>query len=122
MDKHFIIALFHIFLVVPLFLGVGFLKYNVPLWVYWLLLGLGLIILVYHGRMMLKRWMMNSSYLWVNMIHFFLIAPLLIYIGYKQKETLRFAYELLLISGFGALGYHLFSVVKTIQTIETDTH
>jgi hypothetical protein len=44
------------------------------------------------------------------------VAPLLIYIGYNKKETPRFAYELMLMGGFAAGGYHLFSVVKQLDT------
>jgi hypothetical protein len=51
------------------------------------------------------------------MIHVFLIAPLLIYIGYNKKETPRFAYELILILGFGAGGYHLYSLVKQLDVL-----
>jgi hypothetical protein len=52
---------------------------------------------------------------WVNALHVILIAPLLLFIGYHKKETPRFAYELLLMLGFAAGGYHLFSVVKQLD-------
>jgi len=53
-------------------------------------------------------------------IHVLLIAPLLLYIGYHQKETPRQAYEMLLLLAFGALGYHLFSLVRMLD-IRADT-
>ena len=37
------------------------------------------------------------------------------FIGYHKKETPRSAYELLLMAGFAAGGYHLFSLVKQLD-------
>lgn len=48
--------------------------------------------------------------MWVNLIHFLWIGPLILYIGAYKKETPRPAYELLLLTTFGALGYHLYEL------------
>jgi hypothetical protein len=109
--------LFHIFFVVPLFLAIGFFKASLPYWLYLGLLILGIGIFIYHAYKLIVRLRVHSNYLWVNMIHVFLIAPLLIYIGYNKKETPRFAYELMLILGFGAGGYHLYSLVKQLDVL-----
>lgn len=114
MTTHLYIALFHILFVAPLFLFVGFFRSNTPHWVYLLLLVIGLIVLVYHTYKLIIRGL-SSSYSWVNLIHVLFVGPLLIYVGYYKRETLRFAYELLVLGGFGALGYHLFSAVKELQ-------
>lgn len=115
MDTHFWLAIIHLLFVVPLFLYVGFLRADTPHWLYLALLAIGVVILVYHGFKLIVRLKNRSSYSWVNAIHVLLVAPLLIYIGYHKKETPRFAYELLLMGGFAAAGYHLFSVVKQLQ-------
>jgi hypothetical protein len=60
--------------------------------------------------------MAGSSATWINAFHAVLIAPLLLWIGYHGKKTERPAYELLLIAGFGALGYHLKSLIVISQT------
>jgi hypothetical protein len=78
-------------------------------------LAIGVIVLVYHGFKLIVRLKNRSGYSWVNAIHVLLVAPLLIYIGYNKKETPRSAYELLLMAGFAAGGYHLFSLVKHLQ-------
>ena len=52
------------------------------------------------------------------MLHILFVAPLMIYIGYNKTESLRFSYELMLMIGFAALGYHLFSMVRTLQTLD----
>jgi lantibiotic modifying enzyme len=36
-------------------------------------------------------------------------------IGYHKKETPRSAYEITLMLGFAAIGYHLFSLVRNIE-------
>jgi hypothetical protein len=43
---------------------------------------------------------------WVNLIHIILVGPLLIYIGYHGAKTSRLYFELLLMLGFAAIGYH----------------
>jgi hypothetical protein len=122
MDYHLILALFHIVFVVPLFLYVGFQRAATPEWLYNVIFGLGLLVLVYQAIKAFSRWVAKSSAIWINLIHVFLIAPLLIWIGYFGKKTERPAYELLLIAGFGALGYHLKNLVATAQTFHTPAH
>jgi hypothetical protein len=43
------------------------------------------------------------------------IGPLLMYIGFHQINTPRFAYELLLLLAFGMTGYHLFQLVRLLD-------
>jgi hypothetical protein len=114
-DNHFWLAIIHLLFVVPLFLYVGFLRSETPRWLYLALLTIGIVILVYHGFKLLVRLSNRSSYSWVNAIHVLLVAPLLIYIGYNKKDTPRSGYELLLMAGFAAAGYHLFSIIKQLQ-------
>ena len=111
MDHHLLLSLFHIALVVPLFLYVGFQRAATPEWLYHFLFGLGLLLLVYHGAKGILRVYAKSPSAWINLFHAILIAPLLIWIGYYGKKTERPAYELLLMAGFAALGYHLKSVL-----------
>jgi hypothetical protein len=120
MDKHLLLALFHIALVVPLFLYIGFQRAATPEWVYNLLFGLGLVLLAYHGVMAGIRLMSQSMGAWVNLIHALLLAPLIIYIGYYGKKTQRPAYEMLLMVAFAALGYHLKSLILATQTFIKD--
>lgn len=112
-----LLSLFHIFLVVPLLLFIGFHRADTPRWVYYALASIGFVVLLYHGFRLFTR--LSSPYVWVNVIHLLFIAPLLLFIGYHQKDTPRFAYELILILAFGALGYHLFSLVKLTQTVDS---
>lgn len=117
-DQHVVLALFHIFLVAPLFFAVAYMRAGTPEWLYWILLVLGLVILVYHAYRGYIKYMFKSNSVWVNLIHLLFVAPLLIYIGYRQKETLRFAYELLFMGGFASLGYHTLSLIRSLETID----
>jgi hypothetical protein len=55
----------------------------------------------------------GKSY-WVNLIHIFIIAPILVYIGYNREKTRRLFYEILLMLGFAAIGYHGYYLIKSI--------
>jgi hypothetical protein len=120
MDKHLLLALFHVVLVVPLFLYVGFQRAATPDWLYNVVFGLGLLILAYHGTMAGIRLISQSMGAWVNLIHAVILAPLLLYIGYNGKKTQRPAYEMLLMVAFAALGYHLKSLIVATQTFIKD--
>ena len=121
MDPHILVSLFHIFAVVPFFLYVAFMRSAVSTYIFTAMLVLGVGIGLYHGYKALRRYQIQSPYLWVNLIHVFYVAPLLIYIGYYEKTTPRPAFELLAMIGFAALGYHLYSLVLNINSIQ-DKH
>jgi len=121
LDQHFILSVFHLLIVVPLFLFIGFQRSSTPTWVYMAIFIIGAFILLYHGFKLVVRALQHSEYAWVNAIHVVLVAPLLLYIGYHKKDTPRFAYELLLLLGFAAAGYHLFSLVRLLE-IYPDFH
>ena len=110
MDTRILINLFHIILVVPFLIWIGITRGNLPEEVFKALVGLGAILAVYHGYKSWIRWQQGSQYLWVNLIHALWIGPLLVYIGANKKDTPRSAYELLLLTSFGALGYHLYEL------------
>ena len=114
-DSHVFVAIAHIVLFVPFLLYVGIQRAAVPNWVYTLLLSIGSLIFVYHGWKAFIRVSTASPYAWVNIIHAAAIAPLLVFIGYKGRDTPRYAYEILMMVGFAGLGYHLYSLVRGLQ-------
>jgi hypothetical protein len=122
MDPHIILSLFHIFVVVPFFLYVAFNRAAVPSYIFTALLILGVGIGLYHGYKALRRYQVHSPFLWVNLLHVLYVAPLMIYIGYNEKMTPRPAYELLAMVGFAALGYHLYSLILNINSIQEESH
>ncbi len=114
-STHIPINLFHILVVAPFFLYVAIVRGQLVPWIFSVLTGLGIVILVYHGYKTFIKWKAQSPSLWINAIHFFFVAPLLIYIGSKGYDTPRWAFELLALLGFGALGYHIYAIIMQIQ-------
>jgi len=117
-DKHVVISLFHILAVVPFFAYIFLKKSTIPEWVYTLLLSLGVFVLLYHAYKSFIRYRAKSSYLWVNLIHVLVVAPIMIYIGYNKKSTPRAAYEILALITFAALGYHCYSIISILDSKE----
>ena len=120
MSSHIPIALFHIFVVAPFFLYVAFVRGQLMPWIFSALLGLGIVIMVYHAYKTVIKWQAHSISAWVNIIHVVAIAPLLIFIGASGYDTPRWAFEVLAMFGFGALGYHLYNLVLAVQDIHTE--
>jgi hypothetical protein len=111
MDIGILINLFHILLVSPFFIWVGVSRSNLPDGAFIACLILGMFVFLYHAFKAFRRIMQGSTYAWVNLIHALWVGPLLIYIGMRKKDTVRAAFELLLLTGFAALGYHLYELV-----------
>jgi L-asparagine transporter-like permease len=105
MAAHIQKNIFHVAVVAPLFLYVGFCRDKTPDWVFTLLGVLGVVILLYHSYQAYTK-MHNGQSSWVNWIHILLIVPLLLLLGYLKKDANRRYFEMLLLLGFAALGYH----------------
>lgn len=114
-NPHLVVALFHIFAVVPFLLYVAIQRTSIPVWVYWLLFAIGLLITIYHGAKAVLKYLEKLPSVWVNIIHAVYLGPLLIYMGWKKYDTPRAAYEILALFGFAALGYHFLTVVNLVQ-------
>lgn len=111
MENRSLVHLFHIILVGGLFLYVGIHRTNIPKFMYPLLLALGVIIILYHAFKVYNYIKHGKSY-WVNLIHIFLVGPLLVYIGYNREKTQRLYFELLLMLGFASIGYHGYYMIN----------
>jgi hypothetical protein len=105
MKPETLVHLFHIIIVGGLFLYVGITRDKISPYMYPILLGLGIVIILYHGYKTYNYIKADKPY-WVNLIHILLVGPLLLYIGYNRENTKRRYYELLLMLGFAAIGYH----------------
>ena len=105
MNPESLVHLFHILIVGSLFLYVGIERTNIPSFMFPLLLGLGVIVILYHIFKVYTYMKQGRGY-WVNLIHILLVGPLLVYIGYNGEKTARLYFELLLMLGFASIGYH----------------
>lgn len=101
------VHLFHILLVGGLFLYVGINRENIYKPIFPLLFLLGIIIMFYHSYKVYSYLQQNKS-IWVNLIHILIVGPLLVYIGFFGDKTSRKYFEILLMLGFAAIGYHLY--------------
>ena len=117
MNHHVLLALFHILLVTPLLVYVGVQRAGAPDLVFKGLLGLSGAIFLYHLYRVYAKLKTGNSSLWINLIHVLIIAPLLMYIGYYEKETPRFAFEALLMLAFAGIGYHTYSLMLLLNTV-----
>jgi hypothetical protein len=115
MDLHILVYLFHLFIVGPLFLYVGIYRDHIPKIMYSILLYLGIFIIFLHIFKVYNYIKLGKGY-WVNLIHIFMVGPILIYIGYNREKTSRLFYELLLMLGFAAIGYHGYYLLRTMLT------
>ena len=105
MNSESIVHLFHVLIIGSLFLYVGIQRTNIPTFMFPLLLGLGVIVILYHIFKVYTYMKLGKGY-WVNLIHILLVGPVLVYIGYNGEKTQRLYFELLLMLGFAAIGYH----------------
>ena len=107
------LSLLHTLVIAPLFLYVGIAREQVPDSIFYALGGTGVVIAGYHAYRAYEKIKAGQSP-WVNYIHIFLVAPLLIILGLLGKTANRKYFEMLLLLGFSALGYHAFSIIREI--------
>jgi len=107
MDSRTLVHLFHILFVGSLFLYVGINRDKIYKPLFNILLFLGFVIIFYH-LYKIYGYLNDGKSIWVNLIHVFIVGPLLIYIGYTGENTTRKFFELLLMLGFASIGYHLY--------------
>jgi hypothetical protein len=121
MSYYFFVHLFHLIIVGGFLLFVGFNRNDNPEYIYKALLVSGIFIIFYHiYKAYLKNIEKKSA--WVNYIHIFIIAPIFLYIGYKQRDTKRYFYEILLLLGFSAIGYHGYYALQDTGIFKTNSH
>ena len=117
MNSHLILSIFHVLFVAPVLIYVGIQRASLPEWAFKALIGLGLIVLLYQSYKSWIKYSSGSLSLWINLIHVFIIAPVILYIGFNGRNTPRAAFEILLLLGFSAFGYHLYYLVLELSTV-----
>ncbi len=112
MNQHTIVALIHVLFAGPLLVLIGLgITGPVPRWTIAILGG---VILLYHAMKAYMKMAAGAS-AWVNLIHVFVVGPLLIAEGALATPP-RYVRELILMSGIAAIGYHGITVVKSLTT------
>jgi hypothetical protein len=111
MDSIIFVHLFHILFVGGLFLYIGIVKNNIPIFLYNFLLILGIFIIIYHSYKIFIK-LKDGKNPWINYFHVILVAPLIIYIGINREKTERYYFELLLMLAFADIGYHTYYLLQ----------
>ena len=101
----------HIAILAPLFIYVGLQRDQVHEYVFYALGLMGAVVLAYHAYKACMKLTAGQS-AWINWIHILFVAPLLLLLGYLKKDANRRYFEMLLMLGFAALGYHGFYVIR----------
>jgi len=120
MTDHIQLSAFHVFVIAPFFLYVAFVRGQLMPWVFTAIQVLGLIVLLFHAYRIITRWKAQGLTVWVNILHVVAVAPILLYIGCMGYDTPRWAYEVLAMLGFSALGYHIYQIVLSVQKMHKD--
>ncbi len=106
---HFYTHLAHVLIIGPLLVFIGMKQHTFPDYANKIILGTGLFVLGYHlfkaYKKVIEKGLMSA---WVNYIHVFLVAPILIAIGYYGSNIPRYIREICMMLGFGAIGYHAY--------------
>ncbi len=102
-----VIGLVHIFVFMPLLFYLYFNKEKLNNTVCMILMAAGVGGILYHLYKVV-----DSKTKWVNLIHIFIVFPLLIYIGYNCETTKMKYFEFLLMIAFAGLGYHSYWTLK----------
>jgi uncharacterized membrane protein len=111
--KYFLIHLFHILIIGSLFLYVGIQQAKILSITYPFLIFLGIFLIIYQtykGYLGIKA----GKFPWVSLFHIVIVAPLLLLIGIYGVDSPRYLYELLLMLGFAAIGYHGYYLFQSI--------
>lgn len=119
MNDDIITAVFYICIIVPVLVYVGVQRADTSEYVFKGLLGLGLILFLYHLYGAYIKWRAGSSNFtlpWTDFLYMVISIPL-IWIGFYEKEASRQHYEMLLLLAFGTLGYNVYTIILNLSTV-----
>jgi hypothetical protein len=110
----FYVHLFHILIVGAFLLYIGIVKTNMPQFMYKVILATGILIVLLHGYKAILKYGQPKSYLWVNLFHIFIVAPVLLIIGWNGVKTPYYYFQFDLMLAFAAIGYHGYFMIKEL--------
>ncbi len=94
----------HILLIAPLFAYVGYYGRETDHQAFTALMALGILALFYH------TYRTYEDFKWINMFHIFIVAPLLIYMGYYGSKSAPRSFTALLVMAPAIFLYHAYRV------------
>jgi len=103
-----VVHLLHIILIGGFLLFVGIQETKTPVWAFYALLVTGFVVFFYHIYLYYKK----GEELATRLFHVLLVAPLLVWVGYKQKEATHEAFRFVVMAAFASAGYHTYAMVR----------
>jgi hypothetical protein len=116
-NKDIFLDLFYMIIISPFLIYIGIQRAGSPEWLFHCLIALASLIALYHLYFAYINFKKGSSTLWVNLFHLLIVAPVLFWIGYNGKTAGRYPYEIILLLGFGILGFHIYSLTLQLNTV-----
>lgn len=110
----FYVHLFHILIIGAFLLYIGIVKANMSPIMYKVIFAVGILILLVHGYKAIIKYGQPKSWLWVNLFHIFIVAPVLLIIGWNGVKTPYYYYQFDLMLAFSAIGYHGYFLTKEL--------
>lgn len=101
----------HAFVIGPTLMYIGLMPDTLNDTAYSTLLFAGFFILFYHIYKAYNK-LKNNNSAWINWIHIFLVAPLLMIVGYMKQDASRRYFEMILMLGIAATGYHAIYLIR----------
>ena len=111
MNAHLVLSIFHALVIAPFLIYIGLQQSDTPDKVFTLLAILAAVIAVYHAYRAYTKIAEGKS-AWINWIHLGLVVPLFVILAKNKKDTERRYFEMTLMLGFAALGYHGYYMVR----------
>jgi len=103
--------MFHILFVGPLFLYIGLMKNNTHHIVKKLLIGLGIIVILYHAYSTYTHYSKSKYISYLNLTHVLVFAPLLIYTGIVENAIYP-TYDIMFVLGSGITLLSIYKLIK----------
>ena len=114
MDLNYL-YLTHVLFSAPVFILLGHNPEIKNDWVSYAVVGLGLIVVLYHLFKLYSAW--NLGYInWVNVIHALVIGPLLIFAGWKKNLLYPWP-QIFLVLGYGAMVNFILNLIRHNQLV-----
>jgi len=108
-----IVNAIHVFVLAPLFVYVGLKAEKTPNIIFMVFLVVGIVVALYHSYRIFVTYKSVGlvPYIYINLVHILLVAPLLVYVGMKKVKTEKIIYKALIVFAVTMVlsnGYRLF--------------
>ena len=112
-----IVHILHIVIVAPLLFALTYYGPRTPQPVFPALVAIGAFVLLYHLYLAYKKFKAASPWVWVNLVHIIIVAPLLIWIGVHQQKTHPRVFQGLAVLTAVMFLYHCYQLYRDVEAV-----